>query len=367
MRTMQLPPARGFTLIEILVAVAILAVLGALAVIGYGQYTARAGAADLISRHHDIRTAVIANAATRSTDNCAELVKGYDGSKLADPFATLSYGFEAVAGGYRPVLAVCATAAQSGGVAVARRAHETFAKEGVVEKGAVLTDNLVSFALRLTPADQALCKNPPARPAGDACAGAPPTQAAAQPQAAAAQPAAVQPAAVQPATVQAPAQAPAQPPAQTPAPAQVTAAPDLVDSMPECATDFASMCSEPSIQSMCEKTCASWQPPPPALPHPNSPRGPATPNYVDYNSVVDMGQSPARWIELCRATSPDHSPMHLIDISIDPAFAAVYRSTGDRDWDMHFFVPANSGLTTTMTVTIENASGRNTCTITVAH
>ncbi len=247
-RTLQ---ARGFTLIEILVAFAILAVVGAIAVVGYGQYTARAGAADLISRHHDIRTAVIANAATRSTENCADLVKGFDGSKLADPFATFSFGFEKVGNeGYRPVLSVCATAAQSGGVAVARRAHETLSKEGVVEKGEVLTDTLVSYALRLTPADQALCKNAPARAAGDACA-APqpaPVKADAQPPAAGAQPA----------TVQAPVQPQPFNPATAVVPATVKAVAATATSCP-AGQEMVVVTGASGTQRACAPTCQAGQ------------------------------------------------------------------------------------------------------------
>jgi hypothetical protein len=82
-----------------------------------------------------------------------------------------------VPGGFRPVLSVCATA-QSGArnIPVAKRAHDSFVNIGVMEKGAVLSDSVVSYALRLTDGEQALCKKAPAT-SGPACA---PTQTAPQ-------------------------------------------------------------------------------------------------------------------------------------------------------------------------------------------
>ncbi len=50
------------------------------------------------------------------------------------------------------MLTVCAKVDAHGklGVQVARGAHDTLAKVGRVEKGAVLTDTVISFALTLT-------------------------------------------------------------------------------------------------------------------------------------------------------------------------------------------------------------------------
>jgi hypothetical protein len=50
------------------------------------------------------------------------------------------------------------------GVKATRGAHDTLAKNGVVEQNPVLTDSVVSFALRLTDGDAALCKTPPVQP-----------------------------------------------------------------------------------------------------------------------------------------------------------------------------------------------------------
>lgn len=175
MRTAQ----RGFTLIEAMVVVAIIAVIGAISTITYRIYVERAAAADLVSAHHNIRN-YIQGLGGKSADDCAALAASYERKLLSDPYARLDYGFEAVPGGFRPVLSVCATAqSDARNVPVARRAHDSFANIGVMEKGAVLSDSVVSYALRLTDGEQALCKTAPAS-SGPACA---PTQTA-QPQAA---------------------------------------------------------------------------------------------------------------------------------------------------------------------------------------
>jgi len=89
-------------------------------------------------------------------------------------YATLAYGFEATPGGYRPVLNVCALAdpAKPLRIPVARAAHDTMLKTGMVEKNAVLTDAVVSYALRLSDGDSAVCKTAP--PAVASACGTPP-------------------------------------------------------------------------------------------------------------------------------------------------------------------------------------------------
>lgn len=166
----------GFTLIELLTGVAIVAILGAIALVGYQEYATRAAAADIVSAHHNIRQSVLAQGG-KAIDDCAALARTFDTKLLNDPYARLSYGFEAVpGGGFRPVLGVCATAERNArNVPVARRAHDSLAATGVVEKGAVLTGSVVSYALRLTEGDAAMCKTAPAQAASTcgATSGAP--------------------------------------------------------------------------------------------------------------------------------------------------------------------------------------------------
>jgi prepilin-type N-terminal cleavage/methylation domain-containing protein len=168
---------RGFSFLELMTAVAIIAILGALAVVGYQEYTTRAAAADLVSAHHNIRTNVLAQG-DKTVPDCTALAAGYDRKLLNDPYAALDYGFEAVAGGgYRPVLTVCATAGGPGRVAVVKRAYESFSAMGVAEKSSTTSDTLASFSVRLTDGDKALCKTAPASRGGCGQVAAPAGQA----------------------------------------------------------------------------------------------------------------------------------------------------------------------------------------------
>lgn len=172
----------GFTLVEVLTVVAILAILGAVAVVGYQKYAARARSADIIEKYDAVRTGVAAKALASKTDDCAALVGTLGNSNLSSDYAGLTYGFEAVKDGYRPVLNVCAQfdPAKPLPVKVAREAHDVLAKNGVVEKNAVVTDSVVSFALRLSDGDVALCKTAPVQAATTCGQSQPAAQASAQ-------------------------------------------------------------------------------------------------------------------------------------------------------------------------------------------
>lgn len=161
----QYSTRHGFTLIELLIAILLVGILATLGVWGYQEYSVRARGADIITKYDALRTGVQARASKGKTDDCAQLARDFDTQNLADQYAALAYGFEAVVGGYRPVLIVCAKATKHGvlGVKVARAAHDSLAKTGTSEQGAVLTDTLVSFALPLTSDNQPLCKMAPAQ------------------------------------------------------------------------------------------------------------------------------------------------------------------------------------------------------------
>lgn len=152
--------ANGFTILELLSVVVIIAILGAIAVISYQKYSERARGAEIIEKYDALRTGVHAKGNTAKFDDCAVLAGELGSANLASEYATLAYGFEAVSGGYRPVLTICAQARQNGslGTMVARDVHDTMTKTGAVEKGAVLTESVVSFALRLSDGDAPLCK-----------------------------------------------------------------------------------------------------------------------------------------------------------------------------------------------------------------
>jgi prepilin-type N-terminal cleavage/methylation domain-containing protein len=212
---------KGFTLLEMVTVSAVVAVLAAVSVHVYGYYTDRARAVDIISKYDAIRSGSTSALRTQSTvvDDCAALAGTLGNANLVNAHAALTYGFQAVTDGYRPVLNVCAQAGTQGaaGVRVARETHDTLVKNGVVEPGPVLMDSVVSFSLRLTDGGRALCKTwtaPSASPCSNQTlpSGAGGSGPAQQPV----------PAASRPVVVQPPAQAASQPAAQGPGKPVVT-------------------------------------------------------------------------------------------------------------------------------------------------
>ncbi len=169
---------RGFSLLELMTALVVIAVLAAVAVVGYRHYTDRARAVEVIGKFDAIRTGatLASRQAAGVAEDCGELVRTLDSANLPDQHVKLAYGFESVPGGWRPVLNVCAQAGQEGrvGVETARQTHDTMSRNGMVEKNALLTESVVSFGLRLTEGERPLCKNYRPLPAS-ACAQAAPT------------------------------------------------------------------------------------------------------------------------------------------------------------------------------------------------
>ncbi len=157
---------RGFTLLEILISVAVVGILVAIAYPLYRNYQAKARASDIVVKYDAVRSGIGAELAQGSVENCVDLSSRLNPDNFRDPYARLAIGYEKGSDGYRAVFVVCAEAAQQGalGIAVAREAHGVFTKTHGVEKGAVLTDSVTSFAVPIATAASAVCRTAPANP-----------------------------------------------------------------------------------------------------------------------------------------------------------------------------------------------------------
>ena len=186
----------GFTLMEILVVVGIIALLAQVATTGYAAYVARARAADLELAFDQMRTRMaVATRAGSGVEACTTLAQQVQAGDVQSGYATMDIAFERVTDGFTPMLRVCATRDTHGsrGIDVTREAHNLLSRVTTMGKGAVVGDAAVSFAVPLADG-AAVCKLAPAAGAS-ACgqagnAGKGPTTASAQPTAQPPQPAA---------------------------------------------------------------------------------------------------------------------------------------------------------------------------------
>ncbi len=157
--------SRGFTLIEVVFVVVIIALLAAVSLPIYRSYTARSQASELALKYDAVRTNIQVAAKTGDVQASCDLVaSSVNAANLRSDYAQLAVDFEPVAGGFTPVLTLCASLATQGqqGVEVTRQAHELLSRNSVISQGAVLGDSAVSFSVKLA-GKTALCTTLPTR------------------------------------------------------------------------------------------------------------------------------------------------------------------------------------------------------------
>jgi prepilin-type N-terminal cleavage/methylation domain-containing protein len=145
--------SHGFTLLELMVVVSIIAIIAGMAVAGYQYYTEKAAGTELIEQYDALRGQVVADAQSLGIDPCVDPPQSLIPKQaLYNEHAELAI-FKVDLGNSKPlVLQINASVAAEGkhNVAIARAAHDVLNRSNVIVPGAVVNDSAVSFLALLT-------------------------------------------------------------------------------------------------------------------------------------------------------------------------------------------------------------------------
>ncbi|MFT7141359.1 MAG: hypothetical protein ACI9B8_003796 [Sulfitobacter sp.] len=156
----------GYTILELMIALGIVALLAVITVPLYQGYIREAEITAISLEYEIWAEKVESSSLNQVISKCADLLTDTDAGLIAEHGARVSMGFKAVSGGplqgYRPIFQVCARTDEhrTRGIEVAKAAHKAFSNSAYIEPGAVVSDTVVSFSLRLTANDNPVCRVP---------------------------------------------------------------------------------------------------------------------------------------------------------------------------------------------------------------
>lgn len=157
----------GFTLIEMMTTVAIIAILAGIAIPTYLHFRTKAFAADIISTHEELQEVVYAEALSLTTNDCEEIANHISNKYFTGHAADLHFGTVTIPGGkgYRPVLLVHALKNVNGGTGVkaARIAYDEFDSENIIDPDttSTVTKDEVAYSVDLIQGDTPICTQHP--------------------------------------------------------------------------------------------------------------------------------------------------------------------------------------------------------------
>lgn len=152
----------GFTLLEIAIAIAIVAILALISIPMYQDYKTRSMATELMIKVDEMRTRLGVVAGTDEWKNKCDVSGAIDKRLLDWPHAKLEISLDASKPPKAVVLGVTSVQGQhhKQGVAIATEAHKQFEKNGILQRTVAINEATAVYAVKLADAPNCAAGDP---------------------------------------------------------------------------------------------------------------------------------------------------------------------------------------------------------------